>query len=57
MESVVALQDRRRRLSKRLDDVQREQNYGVFRGDPDEPVKLKRAIARIGKRLKNAKEG
>lgn len=49
---IMELQDRRRRLGKRLEVIEREQGYGVFHGDPDEPEKVRRAIARIGKKLK-----
>jgi len=49
---VMELQDRRRRLGKRLEQIEREVGYGVFRGDPDEAVRVRKAIARIGKKLK-----
>ena len=50
MEQTLA--QRRKRLKVRLDLIRSEQGYGVWRGGEDEPEKLKRAIAKIDRKIK-----
>ena len=45
------LEHRRNRLQTRLEMIQTEQKFHVFNGEEKEPVKLKRAIARIDRKI------
>lgn len=55
MKKHETLTQRRARLKVRLEAIRTEQGYGVWRGGDAEPTKLKRAIARIDRKMKRGK--
>ena len=53
---MLTLTAKRKRLVKRLEQIEREQRYGIWREGPKEPTRLKRAIAKIDRKMKGGKQ-
>lgn len=52
MQTFTELEEKRKKLTQRVAEIDREMSYGVFHGDPTEREKIRKAITKTNRRLK-----
>ena len=56
MQTYTELQEKRKKLTQRVAEIDREMSYGVFHGDPTERERLRKAIHKTNRKLKKLRK-